>query len=317
MMVVTSCMEKVKIGIGQFSPVHFNLQSSLQRLEQIISDASQEGVKLLVMGETWLCGYPAWLDHCPDIGRWNYEAMKNVFHKLHQNSISIPGPEIEFISRLLVKYEMALCIGVNEKVLNGRGQGTIYNTLLIMGSDGTLLNHHRKLVPTFTEKLLYGYGDGTGLHAVDTSVGRVGGSICWEHWMPLCRQALHDSGEDIHIALWPSLNRLHEIASCHYAIEGRCHVLAACQISTSGDFPGELEMPDHLRRNLKQLVLRGGSCIIGPDGEFLVPPVFDKEELITYTLDLTRNIKERMTLDTSGHYQRMDVFGFNVNNKRH
>jgi predicted amidohydrolase len=239
-----------------------------------------------------------------------------VFYKLHKNSVTIPGPDLDFVRTLSKKHAITICIGVNEKVLNGPGNGTIYNSMVLIGPDGTLLNHHRKLVPTFTEKLIYGYGDGAGLKAVDTQIGRIGGSICWEHWMPLCRQSLHDSGEDIHIALWPSLNRLHEIATCHYAIEGRCHVIAACQIGTVGDFPKELELPDHLTKNSSQLILRGGSCVVGPDGEFLTQPLFEKEALITCELDLKKNIRERMTLDVSGHYQRRDIFNFSFDNNR-
>ena len=134
--------------------------------------------------------------------------------------------------------------------------------------------------------------------------------------MPLCRQSLHDSGEDIHIALWPGMNRLHEVATCHYAIEGRCHVIAACQVGTVEDFPKELELPEHLMGNPKELVLRGGSCVVGPDGEFLTRPLFDQEALIVCELDLTKNIRERMTLDTSGHYQRRDIFNFTFDNNR-
>lgn len=116
-----------------------------------MSQAAKENVNFLVMGETWLSGYPAWLDHCPDIGRWNHEPMKEVFVKLHESSIAIPGNDLDLICKWAKQYKIVLCIGVNEKVYQGPGNGTIYNTLLLIDDDGKLLNHHRKLVPTFTE----------------------------------------------------------------------------------------------------------------------------------------------------------------------
>nr|AAR97424.1 nitrilase [uncultured organism] len=279
--------------------------------------AHKAKVDFLVLGETWLSGYPAWLDHCPDVGRWDYEPMKKVYLRFRQSAISVPGKEFDFLTGLCKKYSQTLAIGVNEKVDHGVGNGTIYNSFLLIDSDGTLLNHHRKLVPTFTEKLLYGHGDGHGLKSMDTSVGRIGGSICWEHWMPLCRQALHDAGEQIHVALWPTVHDIHQVASRSYAFEGRCFVLAAGQIFAAKDFPKELVLPDYLKQNPDQLILNGGSCVIGPDGKYLIEPVFDREELIVCELDLDEAYKERMTMDVSGHYQRRDVFSFDVNQHRH
>lgn len=171
-------------------------------------------------------------------------------------------------------------------------------------------------MPTYTEKMLYGLGDGYGLKAVDTEAGRVGASICWEHWMPLTRQALHDSGEHIHIALWPKVHEMHQVASRQYAFEGRCFVLAAGQMLKASDFPKSLEQPDYLKSDPDQWTLNGGSCVVAPNGSYLVDPVFDKEELMICELNLDEVIKERMTLDTSGHYQRRDVFDFKVDRNR-
>lgn len=309
-------MTNTKVAIGQFSSSHLDLGDSLKKLEKIVEGAHKAKVDFLVMGETWLSGYPAWLDHCPDVARWDYEPMKKVFLKFRESAIAIPSAEFDFITKLAKKYSMTLAIGVNEKVNSGPGNGTIYNSLLLISSLGELLNHHRKLVPTFSEKLLYGNGDGQGLKAAETPFGRVGGSICWEHWMPLCRQSLHDSGEQIHVSLWPTVHDIHQVASRSYAFEGRCFVLAAGQILSAKDFPAELTLPDYLRNKPDQLVLRGGSCIIAPDGNFLVEPVFDREGLITCELDLENVYKEQMTLDVSGHYQRRDVFSFDVNHNR-
>jgi predicted amidohydrolase len=135
--------------------------------------------------------------------------------------------------------------------------------------------------------------------------------------MPLTRQALHDSGEHIHIALWPKVHKMHQVASRQYAFEGRCFVLAAGQMLRASDFPKSLEQPNYLKSDPDQWVLNGGSCIVAPTGRYLVEPVFDREELITCELNLDETITERMTLDTSGHYQRRDVFEFKVNRSRH
>lgn len=307
--------KNIRVGIGQFAPVHFSLIPTLQKLEAIMRQASQEKVELLVMGETWLSGYPAWLDHCPNIGRWNDDAMKTVYQKMVESSIAVDGNEAKQLSELARQFRLHLAIGVNEKVMSGRGNGTLYNSLLLFNKEGMLVNHHRKLVPTFTEKLLYGPGDGQGLKAVDTTLGRIGGNICWEHWMPLARQAMHDSGEDIHIALWPTVHEMHQIASRQYAFEGRCFVVAAGQIMHAGSFPSELQKPDYLS-GPDALVLNGGSCIVGPDGKYVVEPVFDEERLIVCGIDISKTVREKMVLDTSGHYQRNDVFDFRVNHER-
>lgn len=306
----------VKVGIGQFSAVHLNLPESLHKLESIVADASQQGVKLLVVGETWLSGYPSWLDHCTNVSQWDGKEMKEVYLQFYNSSVDIKSKDFERVCNMAKSNKVTMCIGLNEKVNAGPGNGTVYNSFVIISHEGELLNHHRKLMPTFTEKMLYGLGDGHGLKAVDTEVGRVGASICWEHWMPLTRQALHDSGEHIHIALWPKVHEMHQVASRQYAFEGRCFVLAAGQMLKASDFPKSLEQPDYLKSDLDQWTLNGGSCVVTPNGSYLVEPVFDEEKLIICELNLDEAIKERMTLDTSGHYQRRDVFDFKVDRSR-
>ena len=306
----------VKVGIGQFSSVHLDLEKSLRKLETIVSDAVAKGVQLLVVGETWLSGYPSWLDHCTNVSQWDGKEMKEAYLQFYKSSLSVKGKEFAQICDLAKSSKITLCIGLNEKVDSGIGNGTVYNSFVIIDNNGKLLNHHRKLMPTYTEKMLYGLGDGSGLKAVDTEVGRVGGSICWEHWMPLTRQALHDSGEHIHIALWPKVHEMHQVASRQYAFEGRCFVLAAGQMLKASDFPTSLEQPEYFKSNPDQWALNGGSCIVAPNGHYLVEPVFDREDLITCECDLEEAVKERMTLDTSGHYQRRDVFNFEVDKTR-
>ena len=160
-----------------------------------------------------------------------------------------------------------LNMSVHERVAEGPGRGTLYNTMLTFDADGTLTHVHRKLMPTYTERLIWGQGDGQSLCAVPTAVGRVGGLICWEHWMPPARQRLHESGEDVHVAAWPQLKDMNLVASRHYAFEGRCFVVAAGALMYARDLPPELEPAGELVATTPDaLVLRGGSVIIGPDG---------------------------------------------------
>ena len=302
----------LKVAIVQAAPVFQNLEASLDLAVGYIAKAASQGARLIVFGETWLPGYPAWLDYCPGAALWNHEPTKEVFAHLRANSVVVPGRATEMLAQAAKSYSAVVVIGINERVDAGPGNGTLYNSLLTIDADGSIANHRRKLIPTYTERMVWGQGDGANLKAVDTAVGRVGGLICWEHWMPLARQVLHDSGEHIHIAVWPTVHEMHQVASRHYAFEGRCFVLAAGLLMRVGDLPHQLGLTEELSRNPDQLVLKGGSSIIGPDGKYLVEPVVDEERIILAELDMAAIDKELMTLDVSGHYQRADLFELTV-----
>ncbi len=304
--------DKITVGIVQASPVFMNLEASLAKAVALIEQAAAQGAKLVTFGETWLAGYPAWLDYCPNAALWNHEPTKEVFARLRRNSVVVPGAETKTLGKVAAKHGIVLIIGINERIEQGAGNGTLYNSLLTFGADGKLLNHHRKLVPTYTERMVWGQGDAAGLEAVKTDAGRVGSLVCWEHWMPLARQAMHNSGEHLHVAVFPTVHETHQIASRHYALEGRCFVLAAGLIMMAEDLPEQLLSQTDLSK-LPENILRGGSCVIAPDGNFVTEPVFDVETIIIAELDLTRIDKEKMTLDVSGHYSRPDIFDFAVN----
>lgn len=297
----------------QHKPVVNNLQASLQKLESLLQAASQSGAQIAAFGETWLCGYPAWLDYCPNIGNWDAPATKAAFRNMYENSLMIPSKEFTALREIVARAGMYVVVGINEAL---EGRGTLYNTILILGPDGELLNHHRKLMPTFTEKLLYGLGDGAGLKSIPTPYGLLSASICWEHWMPHVRQALHNQGEHLHLALWPMMQERHLLASRHYAFEGRCYVAALGQMQDTGDFPPDLELPASWQKGGPYPVLRGGSAFIGPDGELIEKPVYDQEDILYVEFDANTLLEERMTLDVSGHYQRPDIFTFTVDETR-
>jgi len=300
--------EQIVVGVVQASPVFMDLEASLAKATTLIGDAAGKGAKLIAFGETWLPGYPAWLDHCPGAALWNYEPTREVFARLRQNSLVVSGREARLLGEVAADSNLVLVMGVNERVESGPGNGTLYNSLLTFGQDGKLLNHHRKLIPTYTERLIWGQGDGGGLKAVDTPAGRVGGLICWEHWMPLARHALHVSGEQIHVAVWPTVDEMHQIACRHYAFEARCFVLAAGLIMPAKDLPAEFGCPSALTGKADDLLLRGGSCVVGPEGHYVAGPVFDEETILMAELDPAAVDKARMTLDVSGHYHRSDIF---------
>jgi predicted amidohydrolase len=230
--------------------------------------------------------------------------------------VVVDGASGHALRELAASLEITLNVGVSERVDTGRGHGTLYNTMLTIGPDGTLLNHHRKLVPTYTERMVWGNGDAGGLRAVVTPHCRVGGLVCWEHWMPLARQAMHESGEDVHVAAWPTVHEMHQVASRQYAFEGRCFVIAAGSIMRASALPAELEVHPDRVPSPSAFVMRGGSAIIAPNGRYLAGPVYEEPCTLHATLDLGEIRAESMALDVTGHYSRPDCFEFSVVRRR-
>ena len=302
--------KQVRVAIAQSAPIYLDKRASLAKALDLIQQAAKRDAQLVAFGETWLPGYPAWLDVCPGAALWENASAKDIFARLRANNLVVPGEEVNALREAARDLKIAIVIGVNDRVDSGPGKGALYNSLLTISEDGQLRNHHRKLVPTYTERLVWGNGDGRGIEAVPTSAGRVGGLICWEHWMPLARMAMHNSGEHIHVAVWPTVHELHQLASRHYAFEGRCFVLAVGLMMPAKDLPRELRDGAALQTSDSHWIERGGSAIIGPDSRYVLDPVFDREELLVSDLDLTQIDRELMTFDVSGHYARPDLFRF-------
>jgi len=302
--------EKATVALVQARPFLNDLPATVEKAVDLISQASRSGAKVVVFGETFLSGYPAWLDHSAGAALWDHEPSRRVYAQMRQNSVTIPGRWTEILGKAARDNHVNVVMGLNERVDRGVGSGTLYNSLITFDRSGKLINHHRKLVPTFTERMVHGNGDGDGLAVVDTSSGRIGGLICWEHWMPLARQAMHNAGEQIHAAVFPTVHEMHQITCRQYAFEGRCFVLAVGSILLARDLPADLGPAEDLDPDA--FLLRGGSCVIGPDGRFVTEPVFDTETIIISELDLTLIDREKMTLDVSGHYSRLDIFEFSV-----
>ncbi|HZI22822.1 MAG TPA: carbon-nitrogen hydrolase family protein [Gemmatimonadales bacterium] len=297
----------VRVAAVQAAPALLDLPVSLDRLEQWARRAAREGARLIAFGETWLTGYPAWLDESPEAALWGHPGAKAVFQRLVENSVVVPGPAVDRLAALARELGATLVVGMHERA--GR---TLYNTQLTFGPDGALARHHRKLMPTYHERLIWAQGPGDTLAAPCVDGLKVGSLICWEHWMPLTRQAMHDAGEEVHVAGWPGVHEMHLIASRSYAFEGRCFVLAVGSILRVKDMPPELPPKPEKATDPNGFLIRGGTVIIAPNGRLLAGPVFEEETVVVADCDLDEITREALTLDVSGHYSRRDVFEFRV-----
>ena len=306
----------MKLAIIQDGPVYFDLMKTIEKTHDLLTQASQKGADVIVFGECWLSGYPIWLDICSDVNLWDDEHIKALWTKMYHSSIDIKSPLFQDLKDHVKELRVHVIIGANEKVNSGSGNGTLYNSILTIDKYGDLCNHHRKLMPTYTEKLVHGLGDGAGLKSIDTSHGKIGSLICWEHWMPLTRQAMHIEGEDLHIALWPHVKALHQVASRHYAHEGRCYVAAVGQVMYLSELPEGLTISPKINIPDDQIIMRGGSAVYGPDGSIVTESLSCKRKIIMTELDLSSCVGERMNLDVTGHYQRSDVFNLSINRSR-
>lgn len=293
----------------QAPPVFLDLPKSVEKACDLIADAARQGARLIVFPETWLTGYPLWFDLVPGAALWDSKDANQVYQRLFENSPSFGDQAILVLGRAAKSAGAIIVMGLHE-----RSGSTLYNTTLYIGIDGQIMGYHRKLVPTYTERLIWGRGDGSTLEVFDTPLGRLGGLICWEHWMPLARYAYHTQDEQIHIAQWPSVNSMHQIASRHYAFEGRCFVIAAGTVLHRDELLATgLPLLDGIPAEEDGFLMRGGSCIIGPDGGFLAEPVFNQPGFVSAEIDLRKVISEKMTLDVVGHYSRPDIFSLKIN----
>lgn len=295
-----------------------NLKETLVKMELIATKCAENGSRIIVFPETWLPGYPIWLDDAPKAGFWDYPPAKRLYQYLSENSLEVESDNFRKIQEIARKSEAYIVIGLHE-----RDGGTLYNTTVYLEPSGDY-KIHRKLTPTYTEKLVWGVGDGSTLNVLHTPYGVLGGLICWEHWMPLARAAMHSKHEVIHTAQYPTVHERHQIASRQYAFEGQCFVLASGSVlnkkyalegfeSLETDDKEVFELLESMRNDKLQ---RGGSAIISPDISYVVEPVFDNPETVYGDIDLDIVKQMRLLLDTDGHYSRPDVFELRVNDKQ-
>lgn len=292
------------------------------RTTAIVTDwvgrAAREGVELLAFGETFLGGYPRWIGFT-DGARFDAPDQKAAYAAYLDAAVELDGPEIATVVEAVRDQGVFTYLGVAERGVGGRGlgRGTVYCTLLAIDPDRGLLSAHRKLMPTFEERLAWGTGDGHGLVVHHGPGGvRVGGLNCWENWMPLARSAMYAGGEDLHVAVWPGGVDLTELITRSIAREGRVYVLSAATLFSADDVQDDAPLAEAVRAAVATPFADGGSCIAGPDGAWIVPPVADEERLVIADIDLARVREERQNFDPTGHYARPDVLSLRVDRRR-
>ncbi len=311
----------VNVALVQMPPVFLNLDASLERAKTLVGEAGEKGARIIVFPETWLPGYPVWLDNSPGAAQWDHAGAKALYGILHDNALEIESTPFSSLCAMAKKHGVSLAMGCHEK------QGaSLYNSqILISGVDGRV-QCRRKLMPTYNERLIWGRGDGGGLDTVETEAGPMGGLICWEHWMPLARAAMHARNEVVHVAQWPSVNDLHHLASRHYAFEGGCFVLAAGTVLSRGevlegfdslglDCPEAREMLAATAESDGDLLMTGNSAVIGPDAGYVLEPAGSVREILHSRLEMGRIAEAGLVMDSAGHYSRPDIFSLGVNTR--
>jgi predicted amidohydrolase len=300
----------------QHAPVFLDRDASVEKAVGLVAEAGAAGADVVVFPETWLPAYPFWVYG----GGFHDAGVKAAYARLYANSVEVPSESTDRLCAAARRHGVHVVMGINE--LGRRGGGTIFNSLLFIADDGEILGVHRKLMPTSAERTVWGQGDGSTLHVFDTRVGRLGGLICWEHWMPLTRFAMHDLREEIHVAVWPELPELHQMAARTYAFEGRCYVVCAGQYLSPSMVPEDFEARDAVAAladaysSDPDVLLPGGSGIIGPDGNWVAGPAPADAETIVYgEMDLRRLGAEKQALDATGHYNRPDVFELRIDTR--
>ena len=306
--------DTLKIGMAQISPVWLDKVKTIEKIKLFIREAGNKKCELVVFGEGLLPGYPFWLG-LTNGAEFNSTVQKELHAHYLRNSIQIEAGELADICQLAKEYKIAIYLGVIERAKN-RGGHSVYCSLVYINAEGQIKSVHRKLQPTYDERLTWAAGDGNGLQVHPLKKFTVGGLNCWENWMPLARTALYGLGENLHIAVWPgSLHNTEDITK-FIAKESRSFVVSVSSLMTKSDFPEDTPFFNEIVKNAPETLANGGSCIAGPDGEWLVEPVLHKEGLIFQTIDFNRVLEERQNFDPVGHYSRSDVTKLIVNTER-
>jgi len=296
-----------KVAVIQAGTVMFDTEATINKAVAYIEEAVEKGAELVVFPEAFVGGYPkasvfgAAVGLRTDNGRDQYARYASCAIDLH-------GPEVQRIVDASAEHSAAIVIGVIEKAGN-----TLYCTALHIHPEHGLVGNHRKLMPTGSERLLWGFGDGSTLDTMDTEIGRVGSVICWENYMPLLRQTMYAQGTEIYCAPTVDDRPQWQATMTHIALEGRVFVLSACQYITQDDFPED--HPIDIEPVTGHELIRGGSVIVDPSGTVLAGPVYGEETVLYADIDLSQKSRMHMDLDPVGHYARPDVFNLEVNTK--
>ncbi len=293
----------VSVAVAQVSPA-VDTAAALEAIERWAAQAAAAGAKLLLFPEAFVGGYPRGSDFGAVVGS-RTDAGRAAFERYAARAIDVPGPVVDQLGAIAAANGLLLAVGVIE-----RGGSTLYCSVVFVGPDGTYLGKHRKLMPTASERLIWGFGDGSTLPVLDTPIGRIGAVICWENYMPLLRAAMYAKGIEIYLAPTADGRETWLPTMRHIAMEGRCFVLSANQFACRSHYPeadGPVDPADD------EVVSAGGSCIVDPLGTVLAGPLFGGEGLLVAEIDLGAIARGRFDFDAVGHYARPDVFRLAVN----
>ncbi len=305
-------MDRIPVAVVQSAPVLFDRDATVERLVHLTQTAARTGARLIVFPEAYIPAYPRGLSFGAVVGS-RTTAGRELWARYWKNSVSVPGPVVQRLSEAAIAAGAFLAVGVIEKD-EDFGQGTLYCTVLYFGPDGRLLGKHRKLKPTASERVIWGEGDGSTLTVLNTEIGKIGGLICWENYMPLARMALYAKGIQIYLAPTADSRPTWQATLQHIACEGRCYVLGCNQYVTRADLPEDLAEHPELK-DLPEVLCRGGSAIVSPFGEYLAGPLFDQEGILYAELDPDQVIQSKFDFDVAGHYSRPDVFQLSVDER--
>ena len=299
----------MKIAAVQAASVFLARDACIEKACGLIREDASAGAKLVVFPEAFVPGYPVWVWF---IAPGKTHPLRKLYSELHRNSITIPGPETDRLGEVAKENGVTICIGVNERNSEA-SDSTLYNTLLYVGADGTVLGKHRKLIPTAGERLIWGQGAEAALDVFDLPFGKLGGLICWENYMPLARYALFAKGEQIHVA--PTWDRGEPWVSSmrHIAKEGRSFVVGACQAFHKNDIPDSYEFKNEYLGDVEGWINPGLSLIVDPDGKIVAGPLDSAEGILYADVEADQLVGPRWQLDVAGHYARPDIFTLHVN----
>lgn len=300
----------VKVAVVQEAPVLLNKQKTLELVVDRISQAAAQGAKLVVFTEAFISGYPAWIWRLRPGGDWG--TSETLHRQLLENSIDLGTNDLSPLMQAAREHELTLVCGMNERD-NSLSRSTVFNSAVTIGPDGAILNRHKKLMPTNPERMVWGFGDASGLKVVESPVGRLGTLICWENYMPLARFALYAQGVEIHVAPTYDSGEGWLESMRHIAREGRCWVINSGVALQGDDIPADFPEKDSIYPNTDEWINPGDSAVIAPGGEMVAGPMHESKGILYAEVDPALVAPARRALDVAGHYSRPDIFSLNVN----
>ena len=301
-----------KIAIIQESPVYLDRKKTIEKAVQLVEKAASDGAELVVFPEAFISGYPAWIWRLRPGSDWG--TSEELHSRLLDSSVDISAGDLKPLCDAAKKNKVSIVCGMNER--DGLlSKATLYNTVVVIGVNGEVLNHHRKLMPTNPERMVWGFGDGSGLNVVDTPAGRVGTLLCWENYMPLARYSLYSQGVEVYIAPTYDSGDGWLGTMQHIAREGRCWVISSGVAITNSDIPADFPDREDLYPAAEEWINPGDSAVIAPGGEIVAGPLHQEKGILYAEIDSKRVGISKRDLDITGHYSRPDIFTLSVNTK--